>query len=152
LKIELSRKQVKLTVLFLCTILISSLGGYAYAQSGASPDIYLDDLPSQVTYTIKTDGTNYWAVRHDGYIAFESTNLTLVQQQAATALIGTGGIIQLNNVVFNPLVSLSANVTVQQNVYGQQTVTYSNTQVVNNGLTSIFGIALQTSADTIMYF
>lgn len=82
MKFEFTRKQVKLSVLFLVAILLSSLGGYAFAQAGSSPNIYLDDLPASATYTIKTDGTNYWAIRYDGAISFSSTSASVVFQNA----------------------------------------------------------------------
>lgn len=45
------------------------------SSSPVSPNVALDDLPSQATYTIKTDGVgNYWAVASNGSIVFESTN------------------------------------------------------------------------------
>lgn len=55
-----------------------SNGNFGYACSmivdPASINVYLDDLPAIATYTIKSDATNYWAVRYDGEVLWESTN------------------------------------------------------------------------------
>jgi len=55
-----------------------------FSQGSVNPDIYLDDIPSSATYVIKTDGTNYWAVRYDGRIMFESTNASYTINEAVS--------------------------------------------------------------------
>lgn len=60
-------KILKLVALGIATVLVFSLGYYVGA-SPASPDVYLDDLPSPYSYVIKTDGSEVWAVRYDGRI------------------------------------------------------------------------------------
>lgn len=42
-----------------------------------SPTTYLDDLPAASTYIGKTDGTNVWLVRYDGYKAWEGTDINV---------------------------------------------------------------------------
>lgn len=60
------------TFVLVALLTITLVGGAAVIN------VYLDDLPATATYVIKTDGTNYWAVRYDGYKAWESTNASYV--------------------------------------------------------------------------
>lgn len=76
-------------------MLLTSFSSYLAFSNPVSPDIRLDDLPSQAAYTLKTDGTNYWAVRYDGYKASESTTAATVLQYAITGLASTGGLIHI---------------------------------------------------------
>ena len=89
---KLSKSQIKLAIAFLIVALVSSSMTYVYAQSAASKNIYLDDLPASATYTIKTDGTNYWAVRYDGLIPWSSTNASYVVNTAMDTLLALGDI------------------------------------------------------------
>ncbi len=87
-----NRKHVKLSVSLLTVILLCSLGGFAYGQSGGSSNavnIYLDDLPASATYTIKFDGVNYWAAKSDGSVLVKGTNGSQVYNQAAASLSHT---------------------------------------------------------------
>jgi hypothetical protein len=61
-----------------------ALGYAAYAISPFTQSIALrvDDLPSPAQFVLKTDGTNYWAVRYDGKIIFSSRNATAVLKNA----------------------------------------------------------------------
>jgi hypothetical protein len=87
---EPKKKVFKIFSVILIVILSFSLG-YVVAEAGFSaPNIYLDDLPSSATYTIKTDGIYYWAVRYDGKICFTSTNCSYVICSTADS-IPTGG-------------------------------------------------------------
>lgn len=61
-----------------------------YVYDPASISIYLDDLPATATYTVKTDGTNYWAVRYDGYKAFEGTEATTLVQSVINTVNNNG--------------------------------------------------------------
>lgn len=72
----INRKGKVLFGLLLVVALVCSLGGgYALgAGATASKNVYLDDLPASATYTIKTDGVNYWAVKYDGSISWSSTD------------------------------------------------------------------------------
>lgn len=54
----------------------------SFVQATAVRNIYLDDYPAQATYTIKTDGTNVWAVKYDGDVLYESTNASYVMNSA----------------------------------------------------------------------
>ena len=65
-------------------LVIAFILGQSFSQS-PSPDVYLDDLPSTATYTIKTDGTDYWAVRDDGAMLWETTNATTLIDSSITS-------------------------------------------------------------------
>lgn len=76
-----------------CTILsvevTDSLGNFGYdatfVYDPSSPDIYLDDLPIAAEYTIKTDATNYWAVRYDGKQFYDGTNAVTTIESTLSA-------------------------------------------------------------------
>lgn len=104
------------------------------ALSPVSPNLWLDDLPSTTTYTIKTDGVNYWAVRYDGKILWDGTNDDLTIQNAIDQANSVGG-----GIVFVKQGTYSASITVTSNVlllleYGVTGVSYT---------TSGTGIALR---------
>jgi hypothetical protein len=67
-----------------------SLGNSGFASTTiydpATINVYLDDLPSQAYFTVKSDGTNYWAVRYDGYKAYEGTVAHTIINNAIAAL------------------------------------------------------------------
>jgi hypothetical protein len=64
-----------------------------YVFSPATINVYLDDHPASATFTIKTDGTYYWAVRFDGYKAYETTNFGSTVNSAIDAY--NGGLIYI---------------------------------------------------------
>lgn len=70
-----------------------SLGNYGFASTTiydpATINVYLDDLPAPVSYVVKTDATNTWCVRYDGYKASESTNAaTVINYALGTLTVG----------------------------------------------------------------
>lgn len=69
-----------LAIIFIVLLTVSLVSAVAVIN------VYLDDLPATATYTIKTDGTNYWAVRYDGYKAWDSTNASYT----VNSVIATG--------------------------------------------------------------
>jgi hypothetical protein len=84
------------------------LSGRALAQT-SYPNIYLDNLPSTASYVISTDGTYYYAVRYDGYLAFggpnnrggvSGTDASAVIQAVLNAL-PNGGKILIKNGFYN---------------------------------------------------
>ena len=68
-----NRKKVRyaLALVFVCFVVfgVGFFVGQIFASSSV-PNVYLDQLPSTASYVISTDGTNVWATRYDGKIAF----------------------------------------------------------------------------------
>lgn len=75
---KIKTKYVALTVGLLIALLITTVALVASNPDVISPNIYLDDIPSTVTYTIKSGSGYYWAVRYDGKKLWESTNASYV--------------------------------------------------------------------------
>jgi hypothetical protein len=75
----------------LVTFVLMSVLTVSLVVGAATINVYLDDLPSQATYTIKTDGTNIWSVRFDGYKASESTDARTVINAAITSASAVNG-------------------------------------------------------------
>lgn len=79
-------------LLFVISLVIAFCCGgwavYVIATPPYSANIYLDDLPSPYTYTIKRDGANYSAVKYDGSIPYSGTVASTVINNA----IGSGGV------------------------------------------------------------
>jgi len=92
------------TVETLYVEVIDALGNNGFSITAiydpATINIYLDDFPSSATYTIKTDGSgNYWAVRYDGRVLWESTLFQTTIQSAYNAT--TRGLIQIASGIFD---------------------------------------------------
>lgn len=83
----------KLVSVVLAVCLGVSVVYSAFAQAWTIPDIYMDDLPASATYTIKTDGTYYWAVRYDGKVSWTSTNCSYIVNSCYAALPEGGKIV-----------------------------------------------------------
>lgn len=87
MKLKLTpRKTISL---FVVGILLCSLGSYALGQSATSRNLYLNDLPHAVYYTLTNDGTYYWATRYDGGTYYYSTNASYTYNEAASDLTHT---------------------------------------------------------------
>lgn len=71
----------------LILVLCFSLGYYVGVNT-TSLGIHIDDLPTQAMFTVKSDGTKYWAVRYDGKIpsGMTSTDLNTVVNAVTGAL------------------------------------------------------------------
>lgn len=87
MKVKVNAKQI-LAVAVILNILFM-LQSIPVTANPVSPTLYLDDLPMIATYIVKTDGTNYWAIRYDGYKAYDSTNASYV----FTSVLAGGGLI-----------------------------------------------------------
>ena len=97
----------------LITILLATIVGYiAFSSPSPGRNIYLDDIPSTATYTIYTDGTEYWAVRHDGKIPSGMSGIDddAVIQYAIDNCTSAGG------TVFVKTGSYSANIAAKNNL------------------------------------
>ena len=68
-----------ISIVIIC-MLLTSVISYVAFSSGSTQNVYLDDLPATATYTVKTDDTNFWAVRDDGKQLWYSTNASYVFQ------------------------------------------------------------------------
>jgi len=96
------------SVIFLASIAyVVSNGGFS------APNIYLDDLPSTASYTVKTDDTYFWAVRYDGKIptGMSGTNDDLVIQYAINNCTSSGGSVLVKSGSYSASVTLKDNVT-----------------------------------------
>ena len=124
-------KTVRLKTFLVSLTLVSVifLASIAYVVSNGgftAPNIYLDDLPSTASYTVKTDGTYFWAVRYDGKIDTSSTNSSLVQQYALAHF--TNGTLYLKNVQFDSTLTVLSTQTVIEE-YNGQTRTFTGTTI-----------------------
>jgi len=111
-------KTVKLKTFLVSLTLVSVifLASIAYVVSNggfSAPNIYLDDLPSTASYTVKTDDTYFWAVRYDGKIptGMSGTNDDLVIQYAINNCTSSGGSVLVKSGSYTASVTLKDNVT-----------------------------------------
>lgn len=74
--------------LILVAILLTSFASYMVFSNPVSPNVYLDDLPATAYFTVKSDSTNYWTVRYDGYKASEGTTAHTIINNAIDGLSG----------------------------------------------------------------
>lgn len=81
---KVSLKTVTVTSICIA-ILASALTWYAFGPF-TSPNIELDDLPSQAYFTVRNDGTYTWVTRYDGHIAYNGTVASTVINNALGAL------------------------------------------------------------------
>jgi hypothetical protein len=123
-------------------VLASSILAYNISQSAALP-----------TIIIETDNSGlYRAVNATtGETVTSSTNQTYVQEQTVNSLANTKAIILMNEITWNHSINIPTGLTVEENYLGK-TTSYYNVQNINNNLTNIFGFAIQTAPDTIIYF
>jgi len=76
------------------TLLLAILLTTAFVMAPAVINVYLDDLPATASFVLKGDGTNYWAVRYDGYKLSEVTSFKTLMGTVQTTL-PNGGVIRL---------------------------------------------------------
>jgi len=74
------------TIVAMAILLTATVTVILVRAQAVSSNVYLDDLPSTATYTIKTDVTNYWAVRYDGKQLWASTNVSYTMQSAIDSM------------------------------------------------------------------
>ena len=113
-------KSVRLKTYLLSLTLISLIfiGAIAYVASNGgftAPNVYLDDIPSDVSYVVKTDGSYFWAVRYDGKIptGMNGTNDDLVIQYAVDNCTANGGTVYVKAGTYSASVTLKDNVTLR---------------------------------------
>lgn len=129
-------------------VLAGSLIIYNISQSDAQPMIIIesDNIGSYRAVNAST-----------GETVFASTNKSYVQEQTVNSLLNTSGIIYMNKNMWNHSLNIPTDLVeenyqgVEENYQGDKTI-YYDIQNINNGLTNIFGFAIQTSPDTITYF
>ena len=80
-----------ISIAIIC-MLLTSVISYVAFSGGSSQNIYLDDLPASATFTIKTDDTNFWAVRDDGKQLWYSTNASYVFESVYGELTSGGSV------------------------------------------------------------
>ncbi len=82
------QESAKYAILSVNTLDSSGNYGYdsAYVFNPTNMNTSLADIPSQAYFTIKTDGTNCWAVRYDGYKAYDGTVASTVINDALSGL------------------------------------------------------------------
>ena len=118
------RKNVIVTIALMIFLIIgSNLFTYiVFSQSGFVPrDIYIDDIPVTASFVIRYDGVAYyWATRSDGYIAYNNTVLTSVQDSVVSALTSGGGTIFCAEVEWDDGTDIPSNILVIQDYQGKR--------------------------------
>jgi len=106
-------KTFLVSLTLVSVIFLASIAYVASNGSFTAPNIYLDDLPSTASYTVKTDGTYFWAVHYDGKIptGMSGTNDDLVIQYAINNCTSSGGSVLVKSGSYTASVTLKDNVT-----------------------------------------
>ena len=110
-------KSVRLKTYLLSLTLISVifLGTIVYVASNpgfTAPNVYLDDIPSEASYVVKTDGTYFWAVRYDGKIpaGMNGTDDDLFIQYTVDNCTANGGTVLVKAGTYSASVTLKDKV------------------------------------------
>lgn len=121
--LNLVKIKVLLSIFLIGGILGSGTTYYVLSQGSSQRDVYLDDLPSTTTWTFETDGSNYWAIRDDGYV-----NPSLIDSDAETALQALFNTVATGERIFikNFEISLTTGLTIPSfasgiQVFGERT-------------------------------
>jgi len=115
---EGNMKTKKVIALCILVAFVSSFATYACSQS-LNHESYLNELPASATYTIKTDGINYWAVRYDRKVFFTSINAASVFQNVNDDLPSGGEIhVQKGRYVLSSRFNVSDNIKVSGEGFG----------------------------------
>jgi len=141
-------RTVKVSVI-VSLLLISFWIGFIAASPGFTPpDIYLDGLPSTVSYVVETDGTYYWATRYDGKILFSGTNKQTTVQSTINALT-TGGTILLREIRKPNNLTHASDVRIIEHYQGEERVYLSSGLAFSNVATrtDIWGLTYYDSQD-----
>lgn len=88
----------------------------------ANPDLFLDALPSVVSYVVQTDGLGWYRAvsGSTGQVITSSTNKTYVEQSVLDALTN-GGTVQLMEVQHDYSLAVPSNVLIIQDYQGTRT-------------------------------
>jgi len=139
-------KTVKVSVIVCLLIITAFWAGFTVASPDGfnPPNIYLDDLPSTVSYVVKTDGSYYWATRHDGKIMWNGTDKATVVQNTIDALTLGGTIVLMDMRKPNGLTQPS-DVRIIEHYHGQERV------YLWSGL-AFSPISTRTGTDSLTYY
>lgn len=136
-----SRQKKTILALLTSLLIIGSIIIFNTSQTNA-----------QIGIIIESNNGTYRAVNGStGETVFASTNKTSVEEHAVNSLNDTHATIYMKDNTWNESLNLPTGITVEENYQGNMTSRYS-IQNINNGLTNIFGFAIQTAPDTITYF